>query len=110
MSWRGPGDRPTPTTGGRPAKVWFKKPAPEADPSRMRHSDDSGSSIDGDLFGLVAEEIAAPPPPLGTPDEQRRLLLAELRELIEADAYEVDPNAVAESIIDKSLGFIDWRD
>lgn len=84
---------------------------PEADPSPMRRKDDKGSSVDADLFGLVVDQIETPPP-LGTPDEQRRLLLAELRGLIERDDYEVDPEAVAEAIIDESGRSltIDWMD
>lgn len=75
----------------------------------MRRKDERGSPVDGDLIGVVADHVAAPPS-LGTPDEQRRVLLAELRSLIEADDYQVDPRAVAEAIIDESLGFVHWID
>lgn len=84
---------------------------PKADSSGMRRENEQGPGVGADLFGLVAEEISAPAP-LGTPDEQRRLLIAELRGLIERDDYEVDPGAVAEAIMDESghFSFIDWRD
>ena len=87
----------------------FKKETPNADPSRMRDDDQKGPRTD--LFGLVVEDLRTPSP-LGTKDEQRRMLLAELSGLIERGEYEVAPEAVAEAIIDESGRFelIDWRD
>ena len=77
----------------------------------MRDKEEEATPVGADPFGLVAGQLDAPPP-LWSADEERRALISELRSLIASDDYEVDPEAVAEAIIDESGRFrvIDWLD
>lgn len=90
----------------RPFKIRGRK----ADPLVMR--DDKDSPLGADPFGSTDQGTEAPPARLLGTSEGRLQLLAELRGLIEEDAYEVDADVVAEAIMEENglYRLINWED